>query len=276
MWERTRDIVERNGSRVILEAAVDSIRWHPGAVEAVVAAGRVYRADHFISSLPIRDLIGMLDPAPPSWVLHAANDFHYRDVITVVLIVQGSNLFPDNWIYVHDSAVRVGRIQNYNNWSPELVPDPKTTCLGMEYYCTEGDRLWSMSDYELQELGRRELAILGLARTGAMIDGTVVRVRKAYPVYDGTYRRGLTVIQDFLKTVPNLQLVGRNGMHRYNNQDHSMLTGVLAARNIMGGRYNLWDVNVDAEYHETGSEITDADLKALDTTQPLAPSRLHE
>lgn len=274
MWERTRDIVEKRGSRVVMDTPVQKIHWRPGAVEAVTAGGRRFAAQHFISSLPIRELILSFDPAPPPNVLRAADDFHYRDFLTVALIVRGKDLFPDNWIYVHDPNVSVGRIQNYNNWSPEMVPDPETTCLGLEYFCSEGDRVWSMDDRDLVDLGRRELSALGLVGSAQIVDGTVVRVKKAYPVYDEHYRRGLAAIQEFLQVVPNLQLVGRNGMHRYNNQDHSMLTAVLAARNIMGANYDLWKINVDADYHESGSQITEGELQALESTQPLTPSRV--
>ena len=273
MWERTREIVEKRGSRVILEAPVEKIRWRPGAIESVTAGGREYRAEHFISSLPIRDLIHMFDPAPPESVLQAAAGFHYRDFLTVALILSGSNLFPDNWIYVHDPNVKVGRIQNYKNWSPEMVPDKSTTCLGLEYFCTEGDLVWSMTDGRLVDLARRELAALGLIDPSRVLDGTVVRMKKAYPLYDDSYRRALPAIQEFLTAVPNLQLVGRNGMHRYNNQDHSMLTAVLAARNILGAKYNLWNVNVDGDYHESGAAITEEELKALEETQPMVPQR---
>jgi protoporphyrinogen oxidase len=274
MWERTQQIVEKRGSRVVMQAPVEKICWRPGAVVSVTAGGKEYRAEHFISSLPIRDLIHMLDPAPPERVLQGADDFHYRDFLTVALIIRGTNLFSDNWIYVHDSNVKVGRIQNYNNWSPEMVPDPSTTCLGLEYFCTEGDIVWTMDDAALVDLARRELAALGLVDPSTVIDGTVVRVKKAYPVYDDSYRRGLAIVQEFLTALPNLQLVGRNGMHRYNNQDHSMLTAVLAARNITGARYNLWNVNVDADYHESGAAITEEELKALEQTQPMVPSRV--
>jgi protoporphyrinogen oxidase len=188
--------------------------------------------------------------------------------------VRGKNLFPDNWIYVHDPAVHVGRIQNYNNWSPEMTPDDETTCLGLEYFCAEGDRIWSMDDQALVDLGRDELGRLGLVDPSLVLDGTVVRVKKAYPVYDEYYRRGLAAVQTFLRSVPNLQLVGRNGMHRYNNQDHSMLTAVLAARNIMGAHYDLWKINVDADYHEAGAPITERELRDLERTQPMTPSRV--
>lgn len=273
MWSKTMAIVESRGCRVVFRAPVEKIRWQPGGVTAIHAGGSVYPAEHFISSMPVRELIRALDPEPPEYVRRAADDFHYRDFLTVALIVRGNNLFPDNWIYVHDPKVRVGRIQNYNNWSPEMVPSPENTCLGLEYFCFEGDGLWAMPDRELVDLGRREVGRLGLVDPTRVIDGAVLRVQKAYPIYDETYRRGLEAVRRFQEVVPNLQLVGRNGMHRYNNQDHSMLTAMLAARNILGARFDLWQVNVDADYHEEGSLITEEELKALDATQPLVPRR---
>jgi protoporphyrinogen oxidase len=274
MWEKTRAVVEERGSRVLLNAPVEKIFWKPGGVESVMAGGRLYEGSHFISTMPIRELIARLDPAPPEKLLRAAEGFHYRDFLTVALIVNRKNIFPDNWIYVHDPAVKLGRIQNYSNWSPDMVPDPETTCLGLEYFCSEGDELWNMSDQALLELGRRELASLGLTSIDSIVDGTVVRVKKAYPVYDDTYRHGLSMVQSFLKSVPNLQLVGRNGMHRYNNQDHSMLTAVLAARNIMGADHDLWDVNADQEYHEEGADVTEEEIRLWKTTQPIVPTRV--
>jgi protoporphyrinogen oxidase len=273
MWQKTRDIVEQRGSEVKLRTPVEKILWKPGKVEAVIAGGKTYRGEHFVSSIAIRDLVKSLDPAPPDSVLHAADDFHYRDFLTVALIIRGKNLFPDNWIYIHDPKVKVGRIQNYNNWSPEMVPDPNMTCLGLEYFCSIGDDLWTCPDSELIELAKREIAALGLAAGGTIVDGTVVRVPKAYPVYDDTYKRGLEAIRKFLELVPNLQLVGRNGMHRYNNQDHSMLTAMLAARNILGARYDLWQINVDEEYHEEGGELTEQEILAMERSQPLVPQR---
>ncbi|MGD0202025.1 MAG: FAD-dependent oxidoreductase, partial [Bryobacteraceae bacterium] len=272
MWDRTRDIVAERGSKVVLEAPVESIHWQSGRVLGVRAGGRLWRAEHFISSMPIRELIERLDPAPPDYLRAAAEDFRYRSFLTVALIVRGKNLFPDNWIYIHDPSVKVGRIQNYKNWSPEMVPDPETTCLGLEYFCFEGDELWRTPDAELIELAKSELARLGLVDPALVADGTVVRAEKAYPIYDSNYRRGLEAVRRFLPSVPNLQLVGRNGMHRYNNQDHSMLTAMLAARNILGARYDLWGVNVDADYHEEGVECTEEELKALDASRPILPT----
>jgi protoporphyrinogen oxidase len=274
MWSKTRDAIERAGSKVVFRAPVEKIAWEPGRVTAVHAGGQVYPGRQFVSSMPIRELIQRLDPAPPEYLRAAADDFNYRDFLTVALMVRGKNLFPDNWIYVHDSRVKVGRIQNYNNWSPEMVPDPETTCLGLEYFCFEGDGLWRTPDDELIELGKRELAQLGLLDPSQVLDGTVLRIEKAYPIYDAHYRRGVEAVRRFLETVPNLQLVGRNGMHRYNNQDHSMLTAVLAARNILGARYDLWQVNVDGDYHEEGAELTEKELQALDASQPLVPGRV--
>jgi protoporphyrinogen oxidase len=169
----------------------------------------------------------------------------------VALIVDRENLFPDNWIYIHSPEFKVGRIQNFKNWSPAMVPDASKTCLGMEYFCSEGDALWEQSDLELIELASCELVGLGLVNKQAIIeDGVVIRQRKAYPVYDGEYRKHVQVLQDYIKTFDNLQTVGRNGMHRYNNQDHSMLTALLAARNILGEHHDLWDVNTERSYHE--------------------------
>ena len=155
-----------------------------------------------------------------------------------------------------------------------MVPDPGNSCLGLEYFCFEGDNLWTMSDEDLIRQAGDELVYLGLIERSSIVDGTVLRMPKAYPVYDGTYRRGIAAIQEFLQNVPNLQLVGRNGMHRYNNQDHSMLTAVLAARNICGAHYDLWKVNADTEYSEEGQEITERELELMESTQPRVPQRL--
>jgi protoporphyrinogen oxidase len=276
MWTKTKEIVEERGSRVVFHAPVDSVCWEPGRVKAIRAGGRVYNGDHFISSMPIRELIERLDPAPPEAVRRAAGDFRYRDFLTVAVMVRGTNLFPDNWIYVHDPAVAVGRIQNYSNWSPEMVPEPGMSCLGLEYFCFEGDGLWNTPDADLVALAKKELGRLGLVDPKNIVDGTVLRIEKAYPIYDSTYRRGLAAVREFLATVPNLQLVGRNGMHRYNNQDHSMLTAMLAARNVLGARYDLWQVNVEADYHEEGAMVTEEELKAMDASQPVVPRRVTE
>ncbi|HEY6391027.1 MAG TPA: NAD(P)/FAD-dependent oxidoreductase, partial [Bryobacteraceae bacterium] len=238
LWAKVQEIVEQRGSKVVFNAPVERIFWEDGRIRAVQAGCRLFEGKHFISTLAIRDFVRLMDPAPPEDLRDAAAGFHYRDFITVGLIVRGANLFADNWIYIHEPAVNVGRIQNYSNWSPEMSPDPNTTSLGMEYFCFEGDRLWRMPDEELLALARRELAVLGLVKPEDILDGKVVRVPKAYPVYDDSYRQGLQVVRQFLETAPNLQFAGRNGMHRYNNQDHSMLTALMAAHNIVGGNFD--------------------------------------
>ncbi len=274
MWTRTRSIVESRGSKVILGSRAEKIRWEPGRVLSVTAGGVEYRAEHFVSTMPIRDLMNALDPAPPAAVLAAGRDLKYRDFLTTCLICRGASLFPDNWIYIHEPAVKVGRIQNYGNWSPEMVPEPGMSCLGMEYFCFEGDNLWNSSDQDLIAMSRREIEKLGLAKAADVVDATVLRMPKAYPVYDATYQSSLSTVREFLSTLPNLQLVGRNGMHRYNNQDHSMLTAILAARNILGGKYDLWQVNAESDYAEEGSAISEAELQAMEKSQPLVPRRV--
>ncbi|HZD06060.1 MAG TPA: FAD-dependent oxidoreductase, partial [Longimicrobiales bacterium] len=216
---------------------------HAGAEEEVVIDGA-------ISSMPLATLVKALDPTPPEPVLEAAARLHYRDFLTVVLIVERAEVFPDNWIYIHSPNVRVGRVQNFKNWSPEMVPDPSTTSLGLEYFVREGDDLWSRSDDELVDLGLTEMERLGLLRASEVREGTVVRMSKAYPLYDSDYATAVAMIRGWLAGLSNLQTVGRNGQHRYNNQDHSMLTGLLAARNIAGECHDVWDVNVEAEYLE--------------------------
>jgi protoporphyrinogen oxidase len=172
--------------------------------------------------------------------------------------------------------VKLGRIQNFRNWSPDMTPDPKKSCLGLEYFCFEGDELWNSADAELIELGKREIAALGLIGNASVVDGAIVRMPKAYPVYDAEYPEALRIVREFIETIPNLQLTGRNGMHRYNNQDHSMLTAMLAVRNLLGAHHDLWQVNVDQEYHEEGREVTLEDLRAAENTQPLVPRRINE
>jgi protoporphyrinogen oxidase len=178
----------------------------------------------------------------------------------VALVLNRENLFPDNWIYIHTPGVKIGRIQNFNNWSKAMVPDPGRTCLGMESFCFEGDGLWSASDAELIELARRELGILELADPALVVDGTVVRMPKAYPVYDSEYRRHLNVLREFIDPIQNLHTIGRNGMHKYNNQDHSMLTAMMTVANMFGARQDVWEVNTDFDYHEE---------QRLDVPQPV-------
>ena len=201
--------------------------------------------------MPVSRLILNLEPPAPESVLQAARNLKYRDFLIVALIIDQPHLFPDNWIYIHDSDFKVGRIQNFKNWSPAMVPDSSKTCLGMEYFCSRGDEIWSMSDSQLIEIASKEIVDLSLLSSINKIeDATVIRQLKAYPVYDEEYRQNLRVIQDYLKDFENLQTIGRNGMHRYNNQDHSMLTGLLAAKSILGEHHDLWEVNTERSYYE--------------------------
>lgn len=256
MWERFRERIEARGGRVLMECPVEGLERSEGLVTGVRVrrAGReaeVLPATHVISTLPLRDLVLSLSPPAPDDVRHAARDLKYRDFLTVVLVVRRPELFPDNWIYVHTPHVSVGRIQNFRNWSREMVADPATTTLGLEYFVSEGDELWSMPDADLVRLATRELEQLGLAAASDVTDGAVKRMKKAYPVYDSTYRQSLAIVRGYLDSFTNLQTVGRNGLHKYNNQDHSMMTGLLAARNVWGGEsHDLWAVNTDLEYQE--------------------------
>lgn len=254
MWERFTEVVEEKGGKVELNTGVIRIERDGYRIKSIVAEknGEIvqFSGDNFISSMPVSALLNRMEPQPPAEVLHAARSLNYRAFMIVSLIVNSKDLFPDNWIYIHSPEVKVGRIQNFKNWSPEMVPDLNKTCLGMEYFCNEGDELWNMADAELLDLAARELERLNLAASSDVEDGVVIRQPKAYPVYDSEYRQHLEVIQGFLTQFENLQTIGRNGMHRYNNQDHSMLTGILAVRNICGENHDLWDVNTERSYYE--------------------------
>jgi protoporphyrinogen oxidase len=258
MWAAFQREIIKNGGEIKLESKVVRL-LHDGeriiTVDVVNGKERtVYFPKHLISSMPLLHLVYALSPPAPERVVAAAGSLKYRDFVTVALIVDAATLFQDNWIYVHDDSVRVGRIQNYKNWSPDMVPDQTQTCLGMEYFCTAGDELWSMADQDLVLLATKELAAIGLATTDMIKDGVVVRMPKAYPVYDEEYPQAVATIREYLDRFTNLQVIGRNGMHRYNNMDHSMLTGIMAVQNISGGKHDLWAINADEEYHEINNE----------------------
>jgi protoporphyrinogen oxidase len=254
MWERCRDRIIEMGGSVHLEHHASRIELEDGRAVAVHAetGGRSVRfaADHVISTMPLRSLVQSLSPAPAAAALEAAGGLRYRDFLTVALVLDRENLFPDNWIYIHTPGVRVGRIQNFNNWSAAMVPVPGRTCLGLEYFCFEGDGLWTSSDEELIALAERELDTLGLAPGARAEDGAVVRMPKAYPIYDAEYRAHLDVVRATIDPIANLHTIGRNGMHKYNNQDHSMLTAIFTIENMLGARHDVWEVNTDFEYHE--------------------------
>ena len=261
MWERCAEKVRRLGGAVLLGRKVVSCQYDSyDKIWKVVsrdAGGHLeeFHAEHVISSMPIRELAQQIEPHLPEAAVHAAQSLRYRDFLTVGLIVRDRNRFNDNWIYIHDPDVQVGRVQNYKSWSPEMVPDPAYCCYGLEYFCFEGDELWNASDRKLIQLAKRELNHIGLANRADVVDGCVIRQPKAYPVYDDSYQAQVeTVRQALVEHCPNLHLVGRNGMHKYNNQDHAMMTGILTAKNILSGgrKYDVWAVNQDGEYHESG------------------------
>ena len=255
LWTAVQDRINAQGGQVQLNSNVVGIQREGQRITGVTVErdGRTHTitGSSFISSMPVTQLLKWLDPPPPPDVLRAANQLSYRDFLTVCLIIKKQDVFPDNWIYIHDPSVQVGRIQNFKNWSADMVPDHATTSLGLEYFCNEGDDVWTMSDDELIALGKREIAKIGLAEMADVVDGAVFRVEKTYPVYDSDYVESLETIKAYLATLENLQTIGRNGLHRYNNQDHAMLTGMLAVRNLLyGEQNNLWQVNAEQEYHE--------------------------
>lgn len=261
LWEAAAAKIRAQGGSIHMGTHVgalkltDSGRWR---VTLVAADGseRQQEVDQLISSAPLGWLVQNLEPGLPPAALAAAGALRYRDFLTVALILKTPSSFPDNWLYIHDPQLKVGRIQNYVNWSPGMVPDPTMACYGMEYFCSQSDKLWGSSDAELIQIATQELLSLGLAQEGDVVDGAVVRQPKAYPVYDDLYTERRTIIRAALSEhCPGLHVVGRNGMHQYNNQDHSMMTAMLTVRNILAGRelYDVWRINQDAEYIEAGA-----------------------
>ena len=272
MWETLADRLRAQNHPVLTEHRVVRIHHRDGKVTGVVAAGpggeKRFDGTDFISSMPMRDLINALDAPVPAEVWRAANRLRYRDFLIVSLIINRKDVAPDNWIYIHEPGVKVGRIQNFKNWSPAMVPDLNKTCLGMEYFVFENDELWSSPDDKLIDLARKEIAELGLVRPEEIEDGTVVRMPKAYPMYDEGWADQVNVVRHYVEqNLTNLQLVGRNGMHKYNNQDHSMMTALYAARNILGAHYDPWAVNVEPDYQEETREA--ADRKRPAYAEPL-------
>jgi protoporphyrinogen oxidase len=262
MWEKCEELVAGYGSQTLKGTKVERIKHRHGRVECV--SGRTetgerldFEGSHFVSTMPLRELIAAMDPQPPEKVVQAAQGLRYRDYLTVVLVINREEVFPDNWIYIHSPEVKMGRMQNYKNWSPYMVPDASRTSLGLEYFLWDKDEEWTWSNDRLIELGVRECAQIGIIHPREVEDGTVVRMEKAYPVYDHQYLAQVQTVRQYLETLTNFQTIGRNGLHRYNNQDHSMVTGVYAARNIMGGDHDVWAVNTEKEYHEEGQSTPD-------------------
>jgi protoporphyrinogen oxidase len=234
-----------------MECPVEKLEVRDGRVVAIEAGGERIEPSHVISSLPLRATVGMAGAAAAGEIQAAAQGLRYRDFLTIALIIDGEDLFPDTWIYIHDPSVRVGRIQNFRAWSPWMVPDPERACVGLEFFCFEGDDLWRLDDDALVELAADELARLGLAARGDVERGYAVRVRRAYPIYDAEYAQRVATLRGWLPGLGNVQQIGRNGLHRYNNSDHSMLTALRAVENALDGcAHDLWEVNADGAYHE--------------------------
>jgi protoporphyrinogen oxidase len=259
MWEAAADKIKAMGGRLSMGTTLERLAFDEVSRLWTIEVARgdgareTFVASEVVSSAPIRELMSSIKPAPLS-LLHA-RELKYRDFLTVVLIGHCERDLPDNWIYIHDETVKVGRVQNFRSWSPDMIPDEVSTCLGLEYFCFEGDGLWSAADADLIALATAEIAKIGLMRAEDVRDACVVRQAKAYPVYDEQYAENVAVIRRELGLrFPSLHLVGRNGMHKYNNQDHAMMTGMLTAANILAGAtlYDVWQVNEDAEYSEAG------------------------
>ncbi len=270
MWDAARDRIVEMGGQVIMGHGLKQLAADGAGGWRMTATGPegdvVIRAAHAISSAPMRELAARLHPLPATTL--EASRLKYRDFLTVALMIRSPDLFPDNWIYIHDSKVQVGRVQNFRSWSPEMVPDQDIACVGLEYFCFEGDGLWSSTDEALVEQATREMAILGLCQPEDVVGGAVVRQEKAYPVYDEDYAANVAAMRAELEErFPTLHLVGRNGMHRYNNQDHAMMTAMLTVENILAGKriYDTWCVNEDAEYHEAGDEGAEKVLPARES-----------
>lgn len=272
MWDAARDKIEAAGGSVIMGHGLKQLSDDGQGGWRMTASGPdgdiVIKAKDAISSAPMRELAARLHPTPQTSI--NASNLKYRDFLTVALMIKSDDLFPDNWIYIHDDKVQVGRVQNFRSWSPEMVPDEGVACVGLEYFCFENDGLWSMEDDDLVELAKREMEILGLVDPADVIGGAVVRQEKAYPVYDETYADNVDAMRKELEDKhPSLHLVGRNGMHRYNNQDHAMMTSMLTVENILAGAriYDTWCVNEDAEYHEAGDEGDEKTIASSDSGQ---------
>jgi protoporphyrinogen oxidase len=266
MWERCVEKSEALGVKVEMNTGIKEIQLANGKWSVETSNGDTLDGfDYVLSSAPMRELIASTYPKFPEKAFTASQNLSYRDFITVVLICKDEDAFTDNWIYIHDPNVKVGRIQNFKSWSPYMVPDQNMACYGLEYFCFEGDGMWTSSNENLIALAKKEIEEIGLTKQSAVVDGYVVRQPKAYPVYDHSYKANVDAVREALKNYPGLYLVGRNGMHKYNNQDHSMMTAMLAAKNIIAGNdlYDLWNVNEDAEYHEGG-------LRGAEETEKVA------
>jgi protoporphyrinogen oxidase len=252
-WEAMAEMIQRLGGQVILQAEVRKIRLEASSVKVTIyyqGKQEEIAGDKIITSAPLSETIMNLEPKAPDVVNRAAQQLRYRDFFTVCLVIKERDTFPDNWVYVHSPEITAGRMQNFKNWSPEMVPDLNHTSLGLEYFCFSSDPIWTEPDQKLLDLAMDDIQKLKIADKNEILDGTVVRVPNAYPVYDPDYKTQLSTIKDYLNQLSLIQVIGRNGLHRYNNQDHSMMMGLYAAWNILGENFSVWDINLEEEYHE--------------------------
>ena len=279
MWELMAEDIKAHGGEIRMNAPVTKLIVRDRKVVEVIAGGETLTPSHVISSLPLRTTVGIAEPEAPVEVRDAAQGLRYREFLTVLLVIEGTDLFDDNWIYIHQPGVRVLRIQNFKSWSPYMVPEgSKDASVGMEYFCFDGDELWNTPDEELVKMASQEIEKLHLAKAAKVKFGFVERVHKAYPIYDELYADRVAAIRRWLDSdLTNLVQVGRNGLHRYNNSDHSMLTAMRAVDNILQGtHHDIWSVNVESVYHE---EIHDSenpyanDPQTPAMEQPLAQER---
>ena len=254
LFGRYRDQVVEGGGEVLLEHEVFGLQRDGSRLTHVVSSGsgsdETREAANFISSMPLAELVERISPLPPDEVVEAAAGLRQRGFLTAALILAEPDPFPDQWIYVHEPTVKLGRVQNYRNWSPAMVPDPDRCCIGVEYFVWAGDALWRSPDEEIVALATREMGELGLIDPASVVDGVVVRMGDAYPVYDPGYAQRVAIVREWLSAIENLQTIGRAGQHQYNNMDHSVMTGMLAARNLLGEKHDVWAVNVEEEYLE--------------------------
>ena len=258
IWQKAAERVKEMGGTIALRSRLLRFGREGNRIRSAVICtdGReeAIDGDHFLSSIPLSELVGRMDPPAPPGILDAARGLRYRDFFTVGLVIRKRDIFPDNWIYIHSPEVLVARVQNFKNWSPGMVPDPEMSSLGLEYFCFETDPIWRRTNADLIKMATAEVEKLNFSKRQDIVDAIVIRSPKTYPIYDQGYKERIEAIKGYLGTIENLQTIGRNGLHRYNNQDHSMLTAILAVRNILGGRYNVWDVNVEDEYHEIAEQ----------------------
>jgi protoporphyrinogen oxidase len=284
MWERFKAYLDHHDVPVEMETRVVSIK-HDGEFHATSVViehdGRQEEVavDGVLSSLPLSEMVLSLDPPPPDNVVAAAKKLRYRDYVLVALMTTQEEPFPDNWIYLHDPGTRAGRVQNFGAWSPDMVK-PGTTCLGVEYFCFEGDDMWEMPEEEAVEFAKQEMARVKLLDPATVFDGVKVPVKKAYPMYDADYQANVDVLRHYIENFGNLKTFGRNGLHRYNNQDHSMWSAILATLNYVEGTdYDVWSINTEDAYHEEGDvvdELLSIELVPPTVVEEAAEVREHE